>query len=285
MRLFGSVAAMLVLGHLRGKIGVAWGRAVAAVVDGLACAFPEPPFEKGRLSVFPVCGEPLYVATHLHAFSSSVLAARLGDTLLGDATDVPSLTGVGAYLPSTLRRGAAQGTREYLATVPGYRTIVGRGDGLLAQADTLLTGIGILSANDDGYQHGVFLGERLVSEGITAAELDRLVFGDIAGVLIARPGLSKAEQDTVARLNRGWTGLTVQDIKACVTRARQRGHGGVIVVCQDGQKHEFVHELVRRGLVNHLVVNRGAAKRLLATTVDAGAMDAGGMQSAADGSF
>ena len=72
-------------------------------------------------------------------------------------------------------------------------------------------------------------------------------------MLIARPGLSRTDRALVERLNRGWTGLTLDDIKACVARANQRGFGGVIVVSQHGPKHELVHELVRLGLVNHLV--------------------------------
>lgn len=259
-RAFNAAAADTVITHVleASVLGVAWGRAVAAVVDGLDAAFPTAP--RGRrpdsppLHAIPVCGEPLRVATTLHEFSSSLLATRIGEIFNLERPRVPSLAGVPAYIPRKLGDAARRTVRAFFGEVPDYRAVVGE-DGLLTKMDTLLTGIGVPDAAGAGDPHGVFVAERTVSEGLTSAEMARLVYGDLAGVLIPRRDLSAGEVATVQSLNDGWTGLRLEDIERCAREANERGHGGVIVISQHGRKRNLVRELVRRGLVNHLVID------------------------------
>jgi len=261
-RTFSTAAADAVITHvLEARVlGVAWGRAVAAVVEGLEASLPEPArgasTNRKPVGPVPVCGEPLRVATTLHEYSSSLLAMRIGRALNGKSspTPIPSLAGVPAYIPGKLGEAARQTVRTFFAEVTDYAAVVGE-NGLLAKMDTLLTGIGVPDSSPSQPPHGVFVSERAVSEGLTGADMMRLVYGDIAGVLIPRRGLSPADTKLVASLNDGWTGIRMTDIARCAREANDAGRGGVIVVSHHGHKRDLVRELVRLGLVNHLVID------------------------------
>ncbi len=262
-----------------GVLGVSWGWAISGVVDGLERMVMSPPRADGRTPVrpIPVCGDPICAHKTRQEFSSTWLADCIDRVLNDDAAReaVPSLSAVFAYIPRAMAKPSS-GVREFLANSPGYSELVGAtpGGGLFAKVDTLLTGIGI-PATSGPYSLGVFVRERAECEKIPEAEMSRLVFGDIAGVLIPRPNLSAADRKLVQSLNEGWTGLRLADIERCAREGRAKGRGGVIVVTQGKLKKDFILELLRLGLVNRLVVDGELADALSAHGRAAPAKSAG----------
>lgn len=274
LREFGLMAArLLILPLLDAKLlGVAWGRVVNALVDGLA-RLPHAPSRADTANppnpptrVFPVCGEPLHVATTLHEFSSTVIAKYVGETLdrhknaQGEKTKVPSLAGVPAYVPGNIGRNGRGVVRKFFARVPSYAGFCGK-DGFFSALDTIVSGVGVVGPRSNCRQ-GVFVSERVIAEGSSYEEMRKLVYGDLAGVLIPRPGLAAVDLAKVTRLNEGWTGLRLVDIQRCAKAAKGRRSGGVIVIANDPSKVELVREIVRQGLVNHLVIDASLAAAL-----------------------
>lgn len=264
VRAFGLMAAQVLAVHLMQtrKLGVAWGRLVNALVDGLAQVLQTPPCgpgaKFGSVGLFPVVGEPMHVATTMHEFSSTVLAMRLAETLNREKIKVPSLAGVPAYLPGNGTKQVRAVLRKFFGRVPGYAGFGGKG-GLFASLDTIVTGAGVPGKGAGG-PHGVFLSERVIAEGTNFDTMPALVYGDLAGVLIPKQGLSAADVARVASMNEGWTGLRLKDIQRCAKAANARGGGGMIVVVNGANKAPLVHEIVRQGLVNHMVIDVGLAK-------------------------
>ncbi len=265
---FTHLAALAVLPNILESVllGVAWGLSVSLVVEGLDRLLHESPRDPDDppVRVVPVTGDPICVTRSVHQYSASTLAELLDEILNHDGQVGlgPSLSAVLAYLPYELA-SSRNGIHKLLARSAGYREVTGdrKGSGLFQQLDSLLTGIGIASV-EAGKEPGVFVQERALCEEISHAELARLVQGDIAGVLIPQAGLGQKDLNTVERLNRGWTGLRLDDIERCARRANRDSKGGVVVVAQGKVKHDFVRELVRRGLVNHLVVDGELADAL-----------------------
>ncbi len=256
---FGLMAAQVLVIHLMRTrtLGIAWGMLVNALVDGLAQVLQTPPCGVGgkypTVQLIPVVGEPMQVATTMHEYSSTVLATRMAGLLNRQKVTVPSLAGVPAYLP---RRGGEQVRRvlqSFFKRMPGYAAFLGKG-GLFESLDTIVTGAGVPNKLLDG-RHGMFLNERVIADGMSHSDMVPLVYGDVAGVLIPRPGLSKADAAKVRLMNKGWTGLQLADIKRCAKAANAEGRGGVIVIANEPSKAPLVHEIVRQGLVNHLVID------------------------------
>ena len=268
---FTHLAALAVLPNILETVllGVAWGLSVSLVVEGLDRLLHVSPRNKDEppVRVVPVTGDPICVTRSVHQYSASTLAEQLDEILNHDGQVGlgPSLSAVLAYLPYELA-SSRNGIHKLLARSAGYREVTGdrKGSGLFQQLDSLLTGIGIPTL-DSGKEPGVFVQERALCEDISHTELARLVQGDIAGVLIPQPGLEPKDLTRVERLNRGWTGLRLDDIQRCARDANREQKGGVIVVAQGAMKRDFVRELLRRGLVNHLVVD-GELADALATT-------------------
>lgn len=258
---FTHLAALAVLPNILESVllGVAWGLSVSLVVEGLDRLLHESPRDKDDppVRVVPVTGDPICVTRSVHQYSASTLAELLDEILNHDGKVGlgPSLSAVLAYLPYELA-SSRNGIHRLLARSAGYRDVIGdrKGSGLFQQLDALLTGIGITSA-EPGQESGVFVQERALCEDISHVELARLVQGDIAGVLIPQAGLGPKDLSRVDRLNKGWTGLRLDDIQKCAQRANRDSKGGVVVVAQGAIKRDFVRELLRRGLVNHLVID------------------------------
>jgi DNA-binding transcriptional regulator LsrR (DeoR family) len=127
-------------------------------------------------------------------------------------------------------------------------------DQLVGLLDSLFTSVGFAERP---------LGHRnkslLAAGDITADELRALVVGDIGGVLIERPGLDKNGRKQVAELNAMWTGITLKDIIRIAKAGQASDRPGVIIVSIGLEKAEILAEIIRRGLVNELIIDEDLA--------------------------
>jgi DNA-binding transcriptional regulator LsrR (DeoR family) len=263
---FGRMAAHIVMFELVQveHLGVAWGRVVYALVEGLRrLPLPARGSTQGppRLTrVVPIVGEPIHVADSMHEYSSTLLAQYVSEALNPQPVRVPSLGGVPAYFPL---RGKAKRAEllKFWRAIPAYANFIDKG-GFFSQLDTIVTGIGVV-APVNGRQ-GVFVNERVVAERLDYKRMGQLVYGDLAGVLIPRRDIDRAGRMKVQLYNDGWTGLRLSDIQRCAQAANRSQHGGVIVVAAGAGKAELLREIVRAGLVNHLVIDVPLARALRA---------------------
>lgn len=221
------------------------------------------PLRKGKpIQFILLCGEPL--GNSPTRFSSSNLASQL-DVLINGGTRIPlSLAAVPALIPKDFSRAEVNAIRKLISRVDAHREIFGgpnqesaRRECLIDNVDTILTSIGssatALAFGDD---------EFVKTAGITREDLQKLVIGDIGGVLFPRPHLGAGEQAALDQIVARWTGITEKHIKYCIDRARHDKTPGVIVVAIGESKATIVYECVKRGLVNHLVIDQDLAKKL-----------------------
>ena len=235
------------------RVGVAWGKTIARLIDGLGPL--QSRFTRGT-QFFPVSGEPL--REHGEENSATKLAGGLQAFLGGSAVDVPGLNMVIPCIPDLFSDDVtSQIKHSLLGQVAGYRRIflagsdAGQGR-FIDQMDTLITGVGTASKTSTD----PWLIERVNAmhnvPPLTREDFDAYTFGDIAGVYLLRPRLSeliaarnaktpgasgKALRElnaTVAakvkRINSQWTGIQREHVAGCAERARTSGQtAGVIV--------------------------------------------------------
>lgn len=104
-----------------------------------------------------------------------------------------------------------------------------------------------------------------------ASLLTQAIFGDIGGVLIPRQPESDKRQDARAQktlndLTHRWTGLRIEHLSACATRAFEdpsKDRPGVTLLTFGADHSEIVIEAVRRGLANHLIIGSDLEQALL----------------------
>jgi DNA-binding transcriptional regulator LsrR (DeoR family) len=253
-------------------LGVMWGRTLQKLVNGIE-RFRAGGFDALSLQCIPLCGDPIHTMNlENQEFSASQLAARLEKVLCAPSDkQLPSLTGVPAYISTRLRRKAGEVFQaEYLEGIPGFVEIFGGGRDpkrrpapLLGIIDTVLTGVGIIDvegANTTKDTTAAFLRERIHQEGITHEELNRIVFGDIGGWLVPRPRITSKERKLVDELNNGWTCVKQSDLQR-VARVAEKAPG-MIVVASGARKSELVRHIVELGMANELIIDEDLAAAL-----------------------
>lgn len=254
------------------KVGVMWGRTICEVAEGIDALHPQSSFSGDPVRFIPLCGEPLHLKTPRNTdFSSSRLAAYLERLINGAEGEPPLLSGVPAYIPLSLKGAKAKAIREFIDLIPGYQIVFGgqytrsKDEPLVEKIDSILTGIGISGgyATDDESYTGSFLRERLAQGDITKDELHSSVFGDIGGVIIAHSNLPSDMKNRIRDMNERWTGIDRGHLQRCAERANKKSRPGVIVVASGKAKAEMVREVVSRGLVNELIINRSLADGLM----------------------
>ena len=232
-------------------LGLSWGGTLDTCVEALAPARAQRP----KLLVTPVCGEPLGPAGRAEA-SSTMLTERLCQIL--GARPGPSLRGIPPMIPAGHDR--EQALRLFRLFRP-YSEIFGskkRGasPALVKTVDTFLTSCGNVG---DGYHA---FQSQFIDAAIKRRELEKVALGDIAGLLIARDGLSSKEQQRLTALRDRWTGITISDLIRISNRAPKEG-AGVIVCAVGAWKADMVYALVtRERLVNHLLIDHTLAREL-----------------------
>jgi DNA-binding transcriptional regulator LsrR (DeoR family) len=168
---------------------------------------------------------------------------------------------VPAFIPDGFTRQELSGVRKLIELVRSYDQIFGQKTPsqsetpLAEKLDMIVTSVGP-AERPLGFGQGV-----LFETGrITFEELQKLVIGDVGGVCFARPDLSKTDSQTLARVNERWTGLRREHLLACAARARRSpdpfdGPPGVVVISGGRARARVIYELVKLGLINHLIID------------------------------
>jgi DNA-binding transcriptional regulator LsrR (DeoR family) len=272
MEKLGAAAAPLVRVLLRRakSCGVTWGGMLKNVITGLHdLPFPAP-WTKEPIEFIPLSGEPL--GKQRSSFSSSSLARDLGIIVNGDQYDAPSLAMVPAFIPDGFRRHERDGVWKLIELVRSYDDIFGphhsNGDGephaarrapRAKRLDMILTSVG---SHDKplGFGRGVLFDKMSVSYD----QLKSLIVAEVGGVCIPRANLSPEESDQLATVETSWTGLNLGHLAACATRGGDplKGPPGVVVVSGGKGRGAVICELLKRGLINHLIIDDVLAKEL-----------------------
>jgi DNA-binding transcriptional regulator LsrR (DeoR family) len=267
---FGREAAIPVLDLIERAtvVAVTWGMTISRVIDGLKLLSRRLPHGSQRL-VIPVCAES---EGWVGASDSSAALAHAMNRMLNDQPE-PKLTfpRVPAFVPRRIfGTQKERGVREMMWSSPAYRSVFGKPKrgwtgsvgGLVDQASLLLTSVGSAD-HPTGFNNT----ELLEAGRIKEHRLKRLIVGDIGGILIPQYG-THADLEEVRELNRMWTGLDYSRLRALAERAAKPGVGGqaqipgvVVVSCGEGRE-DILEAVVRRGLVNELILDERAATSL-----------------------
>jgi DNA-binding transcriptional regulator LsrR (DeoR family) len=134
---------------------------------------------------------------------------------------------------------------------------------LIDRVDSLLTAVGT-SNHPMGFIHDELLkAGSTPAKKLTSSGLQKLVAGDLGGVLVPRPGLQARERKVVDALNEMWTGAKLPHLERIARQASRSTRPGIIVVAMgDADRAEIIAEAVRHGLVNELIIDRTLAEAL-----------------------
>ena len=236
-------------------VGVAWGRTIRALVDGLA-SMRRVNHDDNSVQFVPVCAE--LVALIQKGYSSSRLAELLDDAYNHGRGDPIQMTGFPAYIPRHYDEEAQASIRRFVSDSPNYGRVFTGSEPLVDQMDTLITSVGSSRAPVLGST-----AELVLAGGIAEKRLRELVVGDLGGILIPKPTLRENETRLVTELNAMWTGIKIEHVKAIAERAAgASSHTGVIVVALGAQRGEMLFEVVRNELTNELILDTDAADKL-----------------------
>jgi hypothetical protein len=211
-----------------------------------------------------VCGEPLERASERD--TSSHLAERLHETVKSAAPLPPSLTGVPALISRRFRGRELHAIQRFVEQAGSYREVFGTASPLIDRVDSLLTAVGP-SDHPMGFIHDELLrAGSTPSKKLTSAALQRLVVGDVGGILIPRPDLDAAGQREVKALNAMWTGEKLHHLERIALAAARSTRPGVIVASVgESDRAAIIAEIVRYGLVNELIIDRRLAEALVSS--------------------
>ncbi|MFO1500945.1 MAG: hypothetical protein U1G07_21575 [Verrucomicrobiota bacterium] len=238
-------------------IDIGWGGTVGAIVSAAEReGFPDKTFP--LLTLLATCGE-LFDYLDFSNASSSLVERIL--VLIKKKQPAYTLRGVPALLD-------IPGLRDfYLRKHPGYRAIFGPG-GLASKAEAAIVSVGTFE------QKGVHAFKRaLVAEwGATEAQLQRICWGDLGGVLVPRDIADQDGKKEMARISSLWTGVPLEYYHELAKRAAKpatkKTHAipGVVVFAIGKNKAEILHEIINLGLVNRIVIDLDLAKALAIRT-------------------
>ena len=260
---FASAAAPFVTTLMRKSkiVGVAWGSTIGHIIEALDESNLNRSGEAAP-EFCPLAGDPMQHSRL--RFSSSRLAERLAERFGTGDTHTPSLAGVPALLPQSFTDQEVATLKKLLIRFHDYALVFGRGgiprdpNALVRKVDTILTGAGPAD-HALGYPEGDTL---VLDAEIEREKLEPLIFGDVCGALLLRPHLSKDERDLIDRIRVRWVGIDEAALEHCAKRSPEHGNVGVIAVCVGEKSHEVVIEALRRGLINHLILDRPLAEVL-----------------------
>jgi hypothetical protein len=236
-------------------VAVTWGRTVASLIDGLAAQ--NRTFHSERPPLFvPVTAELVTLAAP--DYSSSLLAARLDVLVNGGRGERLRMAGVPAFIPKRYDAAKTRAIREYILDTASYRRIFGGQAPLVNMLDMVVT-----SAGSASRPLGGALDEVLSAAELSAADLTRLIVGDIGGVLIPRRDLPPEDLRLVEELNVMWTGITKGHLGRLALRAGDRtGAAGVVVAAVGRERAEIVAGLIELEMVNELIIDWDLAEAL-----------------------
>jgi DNA-binding transcriptional regulator LsrR (DeoR family) len=237
-------------------VGVAWGRTVSNLIEGLD-GKNLVSRELDPIQFVPTCAELLGLA--MPGFSSTRLTERLIDLVNKGNGDRLSLSGVPAYIPRRYKKEQAAAVRQYVYDINSYQKIFRGKFPLASKIDTLLTSIG-----PPDQPVGGSVADLLTAAGIKAEKLQSLVIGDMGGVLIRQPTLDRSERRLINELNLMWTGLQYEHLEHIAREAAQNPRRtGNIVVAIGQDKAPVLIEIIRLGLVNEIIIDQDLARALV----------------------
>lgn len=254
-------------------IGISLGRTIANVIR-------EMPRTGVRIShpvkVVPLSGDPVHLINlNYQQQTASLLAGELVQRAFapGSSSEQPVLTGVPCYLPIRFQGQGKKNSpvEEYLNAIPGFQKVFGgtqHNDNFLRQVDTALVGVGVITDNDkdntQDLQTGVFIREIILAEQRESAksELERIIDGELGGVLLPKPRLSDSDRLLLAGYKRGWLGIQENELRSLAQSASTNGQPGVILVARGAAKAEAVRAATKLGLINVLFVDLALAAAL-----------------------
>jgi DNA-binding transcriptional regulator LsrR (DeoR family) len=243
-------------------VGVGWGYTVAVAIEMLQ-ERGVPELSAGRSITFlPTCGEPERPIRPVNPsdlrndqMSSTALAAALDRvfnrglnhhlSLIG----VPDFVGIGA--PDAEVEIAKNCTIRQNAD---WTKIFDESSGEIGKLDAILTSV---ASPKQPNRQFVPIFEQ--ATGVDENMLTRRVIADIGGAWIPR----QDGDPVVTRWSNWWTGMTYSHYARCAERAAFESKPGVIVVAFGDNKAEVVMEVVKRGLVNTLIIDDSLAIELL----------------------
>ncbi len=239
-------------------LGVTWGRNIRHVIQALPAVTPEPLRARNPLKLVPLCGEPFQDRIDPQSFSSSALVWELHRVLNGPQKEPPlSIAGVYAFIPRSFTRNEADTIRKFYGLGAGYTTIFAGPNPLVGSLDSILTAVGVASA-----QHrGIFLAERVHLGDLKEGEVAS-VLGDISGILIPRKKAKPALRDRLNELNERWTGVNEEHLRQCASRPSDSL--GVTVVAQAANRAQLIFRCLEEKLINTLLISRVLAETLAA---------------------
>ena len=236
-------------------VGVAWGRTISAMVDGL-----EPLRAASRddriVQFVPVCAELIALAQK--GYSSSRLAERLDNIYNRGRGEPIHLTGFPAYIPKHYDEVAQRSIRQFVEDSPNYGRVFSGPEPMIDRMDALITSVGSSRSPVLGST-----AELVLAGGEEEAQLRTLIVGDLGGILISRPDAAEDQTHLVEKLNDMWTGIRIEHVKMIAQRAADDpSRAGVIVAALRAERGETIFELIRRELVNELILDDDAAEGL-----------------------
>lgn len=265
---FGALAGER-LRHWLGQcshIGVAWGETLWLAFEAMKHIHAADHLPR-ELQVIPTLGETLALRAVGH--SSSQLALELQQTLAGHRDPPLSLSGVAAVIPRSFQSsGEIEVIHRFLIEAsPAYRLIFGRDDRtdhgkpLVEQMDALVTSVSLADGPPRMAEHDL-----LEIGGVPPAEYDKLVFGDIGGVLLPRPEVrtkgQKAHFEQIAELLTGIRFKHYEDVAKRAAAADDEALPGVIVLATGAKKAPVVWRAIQMGIVNRLICDAGLLEKL-----------------------
>jgi DNA-binding transcriptional regulator LsrR (DeoR family) len=245
-------------------VGVTLGRTLKGIIDHVHLVKGRTPVHP--LDVIPICGDPVHLLNQGKTnTTSSHLAAQLQRSFTPhDRSDLPTLVGVPCFIPEQFlaKEPGKSPLEKYFHSLPGHQKIFGQdGAGLINTLDTILTGVGIISQNDEDEdvqpQTGVFLREFLeVYPNTKKSALGKLVLGELGGYMIQKEAMADKQRDFLARINRAWTGARLEHFQRVATAgAAKDGPAGIVVAARGTSKAGLIREILHRNLANILMID------------------------------
>jgi DNA-binding transcriptional regulator LsrR (DeoR family) len=261
----GAVRAVWELLTPANVIGITWGQTLyeflkAARKARLAARYSDDQ----QPMIIPLCGESLE-GTRPSTLSSSSLTLEFGQILTSrPVSDYLSLSMIPVFLPGpdAFSDEEVRAVRKLLTYSPPYTRIFGTDPAgnarpLVEQLDIVITSI-----SREGRTFGVGDHPDFTWKTLQLGAFEHLAIGDLAGIPLAR---ADASAEDLASLSERWTGLQEKHLRLCAERASAavNAPAGVIVVGTGRERAACVLEAVRRGLVNHVVVDEDLGHALI----------------------
>lgn len=257
--------------------GIAWGGMLWHLCNALRDLNLPAPWAAHDIRFVPLSGEPL--GDEPLPFSSSILASEFDR--IGNARKTPEtsdsrprplyLGAIPAFVPKADTEEERKAFWKFLSLSESYAKIFGAHRDATApppsaepplawRLDTILTSTGPKARALGFGKEGSILPKDV------PGDLRNWIVGDIGGVCLPEANLRPTEEEQLLEVTNRWTGLTLEQLTACAQKARLadpvRGHPGVVVISSGEARVEIIEAVVRRGLVNHLIIDQPLAEAL-----------------------